>query len=579
MPPSRSIPATSFGGGSYDLVTDPSDQSSDDEPQPPQGGVQRSAGDKDKHQKRKDRKRERKEEKRERKEKKEKRSRKEKKEREKHPKRQRETSDEPAAPDTASVPPPRPIDMAAAASALEQLLTDVPGVLDDVSGLLETLDSGSAVVLAQIEDAVVRAHLERFAECASLDAEAMPDGSVAHSASASVVEGGSTSTSLCTHFAPVFERARRAGPAPPAGGTAASDGGGEGSEEGAAADRGEGGGGVEVMPEAASGEAAARKRIYGAALPTHGVGGASIGPAGPPKVEMSPHAVLEVEEDAPLAEIRAVYKRKVLTMHPDKGGDPLAFVRLQRAYNTLAKPGSADAVEARRGEAGPRLPTEEELEAAVSSEPAKWWQREVQAPTAPTAGLPGEEAEAEGEKEREEWMTSLPTDRTGFDGKQARTFMRQTHTKAQVDQEWTTTPQQKEAATRAEQQRSQSSALQLNGADRAVPMSLAEAAALASSRNAMGVRHTFATAAVPEAENESQPKPKSLVEVKAELAAQEKAKGKPKEWEKNHPWKPWDRDKDLVVRKEKSADQMLNDPVMGKLSLRFGGARRETSFI
>ena len=46
-----------------------------------------------------------------------------------------------------------------------------------------------------------------------------------------------------------------------------------------------------------------------------------------------------------------------------------------------------------------------------------------------------------------------------------------------------------------------------------------------------------------------------------------------------NPWKPWDREKDLEVRLGKSQKDVLNDKIMGKISDRFGGGKRETSFI
>ena len=73
------------------------------------------------------------------------------------------------------------------------------------------------------------------------------------------------------------------------------------------------------------------------------------------------------------------------------------------------------------------------------------------------------------------------------------------------------------------------------------------------------------------------PAPKTLVEVHAEL--QEKAKvanqGKA-EWEGQHPWRPFDRDKDLDIRaaKPKAKETILNNNVMGTLGDRFGGSGR-----
>lgn len=50
---------------------------------------------------------------------------------------------------------------------------------------------------------------------------------------------------------------------------------------------------------------------------------------------MNPYDVLEVSENADDATIKASYKAKAQTLHPDKGGDPLAFTRLAEAYRTL----------------------------------------------------------------------------------------------------------------------------------------------------------------------------------------------------------------------------------------------------
>lgn len=57
---------------------------------------------------------------------------------------------------------------------------------------------------------------------------------------------------------------------------------------------------------------------------------------GPDKSEaQSPEDVLGVPKGASAAEIRAAYREKALTAHPDKGGDPGAFCRLQKAYRSL----------------------------------------------------------------------------------------------------------------------------------------------------------------------------------------------------------------------------------------------------
>jgi hypothetical protein len=50
---------------------------------------------------------------------------------------------------------------------------------------------------------------------------------------------------------------------------------------------------------------------------------------------VDPHAVLGVRPGAALAELRAAFRARVLDHHPDRGGDPDAFIALKRAYDTL----------------------------------------------------------------------------------------------------------------------------------------------------------------------------------------------------------------------------------------------------
>lgn len=47
------------------------------------------------------------------------------------------------------------------------------------------------------------------------------------------------------------------------------------------------------------------------------------------------HDLLEIPEDAPRHEIRAAYRRLAMKHHPDRGGDPDMFDRVQRAFRIL----------------------------------------------------------------------------------------------------------------------------------------------------------------------------------------------------------------------------------------------------
>lgn len=53
--------------------------------------------------------------------------------------------------------------------------------------------------------------------------------------------------------------------------------------------------------------------------------------------ENSPRAVLFVAQNAPWEVVRAAYKALAVKYHPDTGGSPEAFRRVQEAYEALQK--------------------------------------------------------------------------------------------------------------------------------------------------------------------------------------------------------------------------------------------------
>eukprot|EP00747_Dinoflagellata_sp_TGD_P208243 gnl/TRDRNA2_/TRDRNA2_81757_c0_seq2.p1 gnl/TRDRNA2_/TRDRNA2_81757_c0~~gnl/TRDRNA2_/TRDRNA2_81757_c0_seq2.p1 ORF type:complete len:369 (+),score=77.70 gnl/TRDRNA2_/TRDRNA2_81757_c0_seq2:354-1460(+) len=53
--------------------------------------------------------------------------------------------------------------------------------------------------------------------------------------------------------------------------------------------------------------------------------------------DVCPEDVLGVSLGASPTEVKAAYREKALALHPDKGGDPKAFCRVQRAYLALTK--------------------------------------------------------------------------------------------------------------------------------------------------------------------------------------------------------------------------------------------------
>jgi len=212
-----------------------------------------------------------------------------------------------------------------------------------------------------------------------------------------------------------------------------------------------------------------------------------------------------------------------------------------------------------------------EAAAAVAGAPEPWWKRSAEAPKAPVGA-----AAAAGPEHREEWMTSLPTDRHGNipgGGTESRQFARDADQifSGGIDESWTNAPTTEKAEPEP-------------GAAPARPMSLAQAAALAWANAASGRRSQppSSRTAGGEAADDGAPAAQSLVSMHAELQATEKKAKKGKaEWEGAHPWKPWNRETDLDIRaaKPKGVDSILKNQHMGELGTRFGGGGRETTFM
>ena len=118
-------------------------------------------------------------------------------------------------------------------------------------------------------------------------------------------------------------------------------------------------------------------------------------------------------------------------------------------------------------------------------------------------------------------------------------------------------------------------------------MTLADAVAIAKANAASGrrsVRPPPTQAAGGHAGGGSgAPAPKTLVEVHAELQQKAKAENQGKaDWEGQHPWRPWDREKDLDIRQvnPKGKESVLKDQIMGSLGDRFGNrGKRESTFM
>jgi hypothetical protein len=173
-------------------------------------------------------------------------------------------------------------------------------------------------------------------------------------------------------------------------------------------------------------------------------------------------------------------------------------------------------------------------------------------------------------------------------GRQARQFSRNGIKPVGDLSMWTDAPAERERKAKAAEARGWGAAQGgggSGGAGGGVPMTLAEAVAVARENAAAGRRPQRAEAGGGGgggAQGEEAPKAKSLVDLHVEQQATKKAEAKGKsEWEGKHPWKPWNRETDLDIRlaKPKGKESILNNQHMGTLGDRFGGGKKESTFM
>uniref|UniRef100_A0A061SI49 DnaJ-like protein n=1 Tax=Tetraselmis sp. GSL018 TaxID=582737 RepID=A0A061SI49_9CHLO len=281
--------------------------------------------------------------------------------------------------------------------------------------------------------------------------------------------------------------------------------------------------------------------------------------------EPDAYEVLGVPRSAAKADVKKRYWRLSLLIHPDKCAHPRAqeaFAAVNAAAKTLQdESGRAQLDERLEDERLMRIAKEE----AQQQQRAAEWARVRGGGGAPLAPVAGPMA-------RESWMTELPPERQAKAGVSAEgmvTSFSQKGTDAHRDSSgWTDTP-----ASRAER-------LALGAAG---PMQLPSSLSAAEARRASelaGMVDTY----------NSKSRSKSLLEKHLEKQEQDKKDKKKRkrkdkdaggaepeaepqeDWVGKHPWRPFDRERDLgPTLKAKSAQDLVKQA--GSLSSRFGSGQ------
>ncbi|KAF9611732.1 hypothetical protein IFM89_034915 [Coptis chinensis] len=296
----------------------------------------------------------------------------------------------------------------------------------------------------------------------------------------------------------------------------------------------------------------------------------------------SPYDLLGVNRNMSADNIKKRYWKLSLMVHPDKCSHPQAhqaFVKLNEGFKELQDPDKRKAMDDKI-----RLKEEQEefkAELKVMREAAQW--RRLQG-----ISMEGDDellAETKMPPKRDEWMTTLPPERKvcnqiqfcsdcksspGVTVHSATSFSR-TNKEGRGDTSvWTDTPEDKT-------QKAKMNYLEAYN----------EAAALASNEEK---KRTSSDADLVDKYNITK-RSKSLVEKHQEESAnrrkrkskQEKTKEKDlkeqkeEEWVGKHPWKPWDREKDLTAGRQNV--NLDSENMVKGLSSRFSGGNVQRNFL
>ncbi|KAL6010638.1 hypothetical protein ACLOJK_001075 [Asimina triloba] len=273
-----------------------------------------------------------------------------------------------------------------------------------------------------------------------------------------------------------------------------------------------------------------------------------------------PYDVLGVNHKMSTENIKKRYWKLSLMVHPDKCSHPeahQAFVRLNKAFKDLQDPEKRKATDDKIREKEEREKFMAELKAL--REAAQW--RRLQGLSMPGDDELLAEAETKQPPKRDEWMTTLPPERKpGVSMHSMKSFSRTMKEGRGDTSVWTDSPLDKS-------QKAKMNYLEAYN----------EAAALAAADEE---KKKTTDADLVDKYNRAK-RSKSLMEKhQEEKSSRSKKKSKQaekEEWEGQHPWKPWDRENDLVAGRQKV--NLSSENMVEGLASRFSAGTIQRNFL
>ncbi|KAL9245490.1 hypothetical protein vseg_019136 [Gypsophila vaccaria] len=280
----------------------------------------------------------------------------------------------------------------------------------------------------------------------------------------------------------------------------------------------------------------------------------------------SPYDIVGVNHKMAAENLKKKYWKLSLMVHPDKCSHPQAhqaFITLNKAFKDLQDPDKRKALD----ETIKKKEEEEEMKAELRSmREAALWRR--------SQGLSMEgddvllaELDVKAPPKRDEWMTSLPPERKpGGMPMHSTTFSRTAKEGRGDTSAWTDTPSDRAQKAKMNYLEAYNQATALASNEEMSKASSADAALVdeynkAKRSKSLVEKHREET-------NKSRPVKKSK---KTQIQSDDK------DWEGNHPWKPWDREKDLSAGRQ----NVKLDPenLTQGLTSRFSSSSFQRSFL
>ena len=288
------------------------------------------------------------------------------------------------------------------------------------------------------------------------------------------------------------------------------------------------------------------------------------------------YRALGVEAGASAAEVKKRYWRLSLLVHPDKNDHPRAkdaFDIVNAAKHVLTDASQRAALDEKLADA--ELMAEVAADVGARLKAAQWRRATGAAPHEGDEDLLS--GGVDRTKQREGWMTELPPERKAPSGAapgvpampSSQTAFSSRGVSSRGDTTaWTDTPREREA---------RAAGLLLEG------VSLAKLTDAGARSAAMERKRTSETAELVDGFNASK-RSKSMLDEHRERMAKGAGQGAPgtadrPAWASNHPWRPWDRDRDLEIKPAGQTAEGAAKSAQASLSGRFGAGKGPRTFL